>query len=114
MHASDTDPGSAPAREMAVEPSAVVGVARGWDEQHVDLRVAAVQVADAATAGFTPHVTRAVADFLRAWSEHTGAAAQLSQQQADALRDVLGAWLRADAAARVRSSTLSGFVEQWR
>lgn len=97
--------------EMAMEPSSVGRVARDWDEQHVDLRAAAEQIAHAPTSGFTPPVARAAADFLRAWTAHTGAAAALSEHEADGLRSVLGAWLSTDADAAARLLGLLGHVE---
>lgn len=99
---------------MALEPDAVGRTARDWDEQHVDLRAAAGQIAHAPTAGFTAPVARAAADFLRAWTDHTGTAAELSEQQGDALRAVLAAWLRTDADAGFRSLRMLSYLRERR
>jgi hypothetical protein len=97
-----------------MEPDEVARVARDWDEQHVDLRVAAEQVAHAPTSGFTPPVARAAADFLRAWTGHTGSAAALSEHEATALRSVLTAWVRADERAAARALWVLGGIEERR
>lgn len=99
---------------MAMVPPSVGRASRDWDEQHVDLRAAAGQIADAPTSGFTPPVARAVADYLRAWSAHTGTAARLSEEQADALRAVMAAWLRTDEEAGARAFALLPYLEEQR
>ena len=99
---------------MAVVPASVLRVARGWDDQHTDLRVASDQVAEAPTSGFSPEVALVAADFLRAWTAHTGAAARLSEQQALDLRSVLAVWLRTDDAAEAHFRTmLPGWGTAW-
>lgn len=113
MH-TPTAGGSAAAgsHEMAMEPEAVARTSRDWDDQHLDLRAAAGQLAHAPTSGFTAPVARAAADFLRAWTEHTGTAAELSEHQADALRAVLAAWLRTDAEAAARALALLPYLQE--
>ncbi len=96
--------------EMALVPDSVARAARDWAEQQVDLLAATGQVAHAPTSGFTAPVARAAADFLRAWADHTGTAAELSGHQADALRGVLGAWLRTDAEAADRLRALAAYL----
>jgi len=97
---------------MSMDPASVARLARDWDEQHDDLRVASGLLADAPTAGFTPPVARAAADFLRVWSGHVGSLAQLSAHQSRDLTAVLGAWLRADEQAADRGLRLAEQVEQ--
>lgn len=106
------DPG--PGDEMAIDPLSVGHASRAWDEQHVDLRAASGQVAHAPTTGFTPRVGCAAADFVRAWAEHTGTAADLSEQQADALRAVLAAWVRTDEAVGAGFFLLLPYLEAQR
>lgn len=106
--------GSSPTDEMVMSPDAVGRVARGWDEQHVDLRAAGGQIAHAPTSGFTPLVGACTADFLRAWSEHTALAAELSEQQADSLRAVIGAWIRADEHVGANAFVLQAALEELR
>lgn len=101
---------SADADEMALVPDSIARAARDWAEQQVDLLAASGQIAHAPTSGFTAPVARAAADFLRAWTEHTGTAAELSGHQAEALRGVLGAWLRTDAAAADRVRALAAYL----
>lgn len=108
-----TDPPPA-AGPVAMAPDEVVRVARDWEAQHVDLRVAAEQVAHAPTSGFTPPVARAAADFLRAWTAHAGAAAELAEHEAEALRSVLAAWLRADERAGARAQWVLAGLEALR
>lgn len=105
---------SADSDEMAMEPDSVGRTSRDWDEQNADLRAAAGQIAHAPTSGFTAPVARAAADFLRAWTEHTGTAAELSEHQADALRDVLAVWLRTDAEAGARATSLLPYLQERR
>ncbi|CAN5401401.1 hypothetical protein BH09ACT12_BH09ACT12_12100 [soil metagenome] len=95
-------------------PASVGRVSRDWDEQHVDLRAAAQQLAHAPTAGFTAPVARAAADFVRAWAQHTGAAAELSEHQADALRVVMAAWIRTDEQAGARAFELLPYLDERR
>lgn len=100
--------------EMSMEPDSIGRTARDWDEQRADLSAAAGQVAHAPTSGFTAPVARIAADFLRAWTEHTGAAAELSEHQADALRAVLAVWLRTDAEAGARAFALLPYLQERR
>ena len=97
-----------------MEPGSVERTARDWDEQNADLRAAAGQISRATTSGFTAPVARVAADFLRAWTEHTGTAAELSEHQADALRAVLAVWLRTDAEAGARAFALLPFLQERR
>ncbi len=108
------EPLAGAADEMAMDPRAVGRASRDWDEQHVDLRAAASQVAEAPVAGFTPTVAGAAADFLRAWGDHVGAVAELSEQQADALREVMTAWVHADRTAVGRAFVLGSYLEELR
>jgi NADPH-dependent glutamate synthase beta subunit-like oxidoreductase len=89
-------PTAATAAELLLVPGSLTRAAHDWDDQAVDLRVAATLLQDAPTAGFTAPVARAAADFLRAWTAHTGAVAEVSELAAHDLRVVLGALLRTD------------------
>lgn len=100
--------------EMRMVPADVGRVSRGWDEQHLDLRAAAAQVDQSPVAGFSPPVERAAADFLRVWGEHVGRAADLSAEQADALRTVMGAWVRTDEVVGADLLVLLPYLEQRR
>ena len=97
-----------------MDPDAVGRVSRDWDEHRLDLHGAAAQVAHAPTSGFTPDVARAAADFVRAWTSHLDRAAELSAEQADALREVLGAWLSADQLSAERALAVLGYLEERR
>ena len=103
------DPG-----DLRMVPADVGRASRGWDEQHHDLRAAAAQVADAPVGGFPPRVERAAADFLRAWGGHVGRAADLSLEQADALRSVMTAWVHTDEVVGADFLLLLPYLEQRR
>lgn len=113
-HRTTGPPTTPSAPEMAMVPTSVGRASREWDEQHVDLRAAAGQVAEASTAGFTPPVAHAAAAFLEAWTAHTAAIAQGCEVQADAMRAAITDWLDRDAGSAARGWALLGFVEELR
>ncbi|WP_323792366.1 hypothetical protein [Nocardioides sp.] len=100
--------------EMRMVPTDVGRASRGWDEQHHDLRAAAAQVDQAPVTGFPPRVERAAADFVRAWGDHVGRAADLSAEQADALRSVMAAWVHTDEVIGADFLLLLPYLEQLR
>lgn len=83
---------------MELVPLSVDRVARGWDDQQLDLTAAAGQVATAPTAGFPPPVLGPAARFVRAWQRHLAGLADDAGSCADRLRAVVADLLDTDAA----------------
>jgi hypothetical protein len=113
-HGTASPPTTSSAPEMAMVPTSVGRASREWDEQHVDLRAASAQVAEASTAGFTPPVAHAATAFLEAWHTHTAAIALSCEVQADAMRAAITDWLDGDRESAARVWALLGFVEELR
>lgn len=93
---------------------ALARAARGWDEQHLDLRAAREQVLGATVAGFTPAVSRTATRFATAWARHLAALADDAGATADGLRAALAGYLRVDAAVARDHGHLAGLLGEQR
>jgi len=91
---------------LAIVPGQVDRVARDWDEQHLDLRAAARQVAGASTSGFGATVAAAAADFTAAWEHHLAVIAADAEDRAVTLRVVTSSFVRTDAGSALDSGRL--------
>jgi hypothetical protein len=81
---------------MEVVPPSVEAVARGWEEQQLDLEAAAGQLRGASTAGFTGPVAGAAARFTTSWERYAASLAAASEQRADGLHAALREYIVGD------------------
>jgi hypothetical protein len=93
---------------MEVVPPSVELVARGWDEQQLDLHAAAGHVRGAPTEGFTGPVAGAAARFTTTWERYAEALAAAGEAQADGLHAALRGYLVGDEAQELGFLQLVG------
>ncbi len=100
--------------DLALSYVQVGRTAREWDEQHVDLTGASVQVAEATLAGFSPRVRLAALLFRFRWAEHVGVLGQESEVRADGLRDALREYVDSDQSSLMSSALVLKLLEEVR
>jgi hypothetical protein len=81
---------------MKVDPLALGGAARAWDEQHLDLQAAGRQVGAADSSPFTAAVSGTAARFATTWGRFAAALGDQCEEQADGVRTALDEALDAD------------------
>jgi hypothetical protein len=99
---------------MEIVPPRVDAVARGWEEQQLDLEAAAGQIRGASTAGFTGPVAGAAARFTASWERFAESLAVASEARADGLRAALRGYVVGDEAQELRFLQLVGSLREAR
>lgn len=99
---------------MQVVAPSVGRAADGWDEQCLEVRAAARQLATAPTGGFTETVAGPAGEFAAAWQQHAAGLAGQAQRFAESLRAALADYLVTDAAAGDRQLVLQSWMWQGR